>query len=147
MMKSLIRNTAIPLAIGALSATLLISCNAMFWYEIPVGGEPRWIVEPANFIKVFPIMLVVTSLLFLLFGPIFYILLRKLQLFTWWASTMTGGLVAFGLVVLFGGEFTARVHPFYFLIGACSALLSYFSHKFFDKLSESSTKIPGGDSQ
>ena len=126
------------MAIGALSAALLISCYAMFWYEIPVGGEPHWVVVPANFMKVFPLMLMFTFVIFLLVGPVFYVLLRKLQLFTWWGTTVAGGLVAFALALLLGGEFSVLVQPFYFLIGACSALLSFLSHKYSKKLFERS---------
>lgn len=57
MIKPLLRHPLIPLAVGALSATLLISSYAMFWYEIPVGGNPHWIVEPGNIMKVFPVHL------------------------------------------------------------------------------------------
>ena len=136
MIKPILRYSVIPLAIGALSATLLISCYAMFWYEIPVGGDPHWIVEPANFIKVFPGVLMFTSVLFLLGGPVFYFLLRKLKLFTWWGTTVAGGLVTFVLVSFFNHSFSVPVHLFYFLVGACSALLSFLSHMRSHKLSK-----------
>jgi len=146
-MRSLLRNAVIPLAIGALSAALLISCYAIFWYEIPVGGEPRWVVVPDNFMKVFPLMLISTFVIFLLVGPFFYVLLRKLRLFTWWAATVAGGLVAFALVSLFRGEVSVLLQPFYFLVGACSALLSFLSHKHSKKRFERGAEKSCGASQ
>ena len=147
IMRSLFKNAVIPLAIGALSAALLISCYAMFWYEIPAGGEPRWVVVPSNFMKVFPLMLMSTSVIFLLVGPVFYVLLRKLQLFTWWGTTVAGGFVAFALVLLLHGEFSVLVQPFYFLVGACSALLSFLSHKHSNKPFDQSAGNSGGASR
>lgn len=147
IMRSLFRNAVIPLVIGALSAALLISCYAMFWYAFPVGGEPRWVVVPSKFMKVFPLTLMLTSVIFLLVGPVFYVLLRRLQLFTWWGTAVAGGLAAFALALLISGEFSVLVHPFYFLVGACSALLSFLSHKHFNKPFEQSPGNSGGASR
>ena len=147
MIGPLLRNTVIPLAIGALAATLLISCYAMFWYEIPVGGDPHWMVEPANFVKVFPVTLMFTSVVFFLCGPVFYVLLCKLQLFTWWGTAVAGGLVAFALVLLFNSSFSFLVHAFYFIVGACSGLLSFLTHMRSNKLFERSAENSGGASR
>lgn len=145
--RQLLRSTIIPLAIGALSAALLLSFYAMFWYEIPVGGDPHWIVEPEDFIKAFPVVLIFTSVYYLLCGPIFYILLRKFKLFTWWGTTVAGGLMAFILSLIFSGSFDVLVDPFYFLVGACSALLSFLSYMRSNKLVEQSEVNSGSTSR
>lgn len=128
------RKGVISLAVGAVSAALLISCYAMFWYEIPVGRAPQWVVEVENFIKVFPWALLCASAVFFIAGPVLYILLRKLHLYTWWGTAFAGGLVAFTLTFFFNSSFSILVHPIYFLMGALSALLSFLMNMRSNKL-------------